>query len=87
MLALPELPLVTAEVSPVNELVGPETIVFLLCWTAAPNTRSFALVVVTVLVLGVVLLPVVPALASKADAVAIPLHSERFAATPLTFPL
>src|SRR5216684_1786534 len=42
---LPELPLVTASASGVNELVGPEEIVSLPIWAAAPTTRSFALVV------------------------------------------
>jgi hypothetical protein len=70
-----------------NELLGPETIEFLLCWTVAPNISSFALVVDVTPVTGVELLPVVPALVSTADAAAIPLHSERFAARPLIFPL
>jgi len=84
-LMLPELPVVTTSVSGVNELAGPEEIVSLPIWAAAPITRSFALVVITTPVPGVVLLPVAPALASKAVTVAIPLHSERSAAIPPTF--
>ena len=81
-----ELPEVTASVSGENALVGPEEIVSLPSCADAPITRSLALVVVTVPVTGILLLPVVPALASNTVAAAIPLHSER-SAPILTFEL